>query len=189
MPFRYGEPISSVSDKELSSLHQIDLKAVQKAKSKEPSYIAYKALQAHRRTLNCLQTSVDLQHQKASSKLSNAMQNIDNTKQQMNDVNDYPDSQDPTTRPSIEFGILLSIVELQKLYYAQKLATFGECAEELGGVDELVHGVAKKVKEMERFLVKKWNVRTVDDEGNALKGRDVEHAIDVMAMRPGITID
>lgn len=189
----FGKPISSVPDKELCSIHQIDVEALndvlEEAKSNKSSYKAYKALLAHRRTLKCLKTSVNLQQEKANKQLSKAWQNIYNTEQDLDDVNDSPNLPDSTTRAPIDFGILLSILELQKLYHAQKFAAFGECGHQRGQIDGLLCAVNGKIKDVEKALMKEFRVRTVDHEGNVLEGRDLEHAIDAMASAHGINID
>lgn len=191
MPLPSGkiESISSIPDEEVSAIDQIDLKAVVKAQSEKPTYKTYKTLLAHRRTLQCLQTNVDLLQEKAHKELSNAMENINKTQQALSDVYDSPTSPTPiptTTRPSTAAGVLLSILELQNLYLTKRFEILDHCSFEQGRAFALARGVKQRIKKVEKKLVKKYGIRTVDDEGNPVEMHDLERVIDVMASVPRI---
>ena len=179
------ESISSVPDEEVSAIDQIDLQAVVQAQSEKPTYKTYKTLLAYRRTLQFLQTNVDLLHEKANKELINAMENINKTQQALSDVYDSPTP--TTTRPSSTAeGVLLHILELQNLYLVKRLDVLGQCAEECGRAFELNRVVKERIGKVEKRLVKKYGIRTVDDEGNPVEMHDLERVIDVMASVPGI---
>ena len=180
--------ISSVPDEEVSAIDQIDLQAVCDAQSSKPTYKAYKTLLAYGRTLHFLQTNVDLLPEKANKELSDALENISKTQQALADVYDSPTSPTPTTttRPSTAGGILLKILQLQQLYLAQRLEILGQCFFEQGRAFALARGVKERIKKVEKYLVKKYGIRTVDDEGNPVEMHDLERVIDVIASVPGI---
>lgn len=188
MPFLAGEiePITTTPDEELSSIDQINYPALTKAWLKKPTYKAYKTLVVHRRTLQRLSTNLDLIVQEASDAVSKASDNVKKTLQTYLDAcGSTATSPDPTTSPPIAGEVLKTITELQAFYFAEKFDAGTQCSSERGRAHAVFDKVNERVQQMERALVKKFGIHTVDDEGLPLDMQDVERVIDVMASIPG----
>ncbi|KAL9135605.1 MAG: hypothetical protein Q9175_003205 [Cornicularia normoerica] len=189
MPLFSGttETISTVPEKELSSIDQIDIFAFRRALLKKPTYKAYKALLVHRRAIQCLKTNVDLMVKEADDALYKASENSRKTKALANDC-DSTMSPSALTCPPIAGKVLQSIIELQTFYLDEREGVLIECVFEQGRALALLQEVNKKVEKVEHALVKKYGIHTVDDEGDPLDMRNVERIIDVMASTPGSRI-
>ena len=179
------ESISTTPDEELSSLDQIDIYAVGRALARKSTYKAYKALLVHRRTLQCLQTNVDLTLEKANEALSMAVENIRKTEQAIANICDSPMYADPTTPPPIAYGVLTSILALQKFYYTERFEALRQCAFERGRVLAFTRAVDKRVEKVQKALVKKFGIVAVDDEGVPLELEEIEQVFDLLASIPG----
>lgn len=178
------ETISTIPDEELSSVDQIDISALQQALSKKPTYKAYKALLVHRRTLQCLKMNVDLMVEVADDALYKALENRNKAEQALANACNSTMSLYPATCLPLSGKALQTIIELQTVYYDEKVGVLVECDFEQQRAQRVLDDVNKRVKKMEQALVKKFGIHTIDDEGNPLYMQNVERVIDVMASIP-----
>ncbi len=147
--------------------------AVLEAASK-PTYKNYKFVLAHRRTLQSFKTKLDLMVKAAYDVLFEAVENHSKTYQTLTDVCDFTKSPFPTTRPSIAGDVLQTIIELQVVYSKEKEDVLLEYTIERGYVLGRLGYLNSRIRKMERALVKKYGIHTVDDEGNPLDMQNVE---------------
>ncbi len=154
--------------------------AVLEAASK-PTYKNYKFLLAHRRTVQSFKTNLDLMVKAAYDALFEAAENYSKTYQILTDACDSTKSPFPNTRPSIAGDVLQKIIEMQGVYSKEKEDVLLEYNLERGYVlGELVY-MNRRIRKVERALVKRYGIHTIDDDGNPLDMQNVERAIDLMA--------
>ena len=78
-------------------------------------------------------------------------------------------------------------MKLQMLYQRETVDALVNCRCEQMQAQLHLQAVNKRVEKVERTLVKKYGIHTVDDEGKPLLNEhNVERIIDVMASIPGI---
>ena len=182
-----NETISTVPNEKLSSIGQIHLPTLNRALKRKSTYKAYKALRVHRSTLECLNSNVNLRVGKADDALNKASEDRRNTEIALANACSSTASLYPTTRPAIVGEVLQGIIELQKFYQHEKADVLVECRREQRHVQTLIRAVNTKVEKVEKALVKKFGIHTVDDEENPLLNvHNVERIIDVMASIPGL---
>ena len=178
------EAISTVPDEKLNSISQLDLSALGRALSREPTYEAYKALLTYRRTLQSLNANVDVRVEHADDALNKTSEDLSNTATALVNVCTSPG---PTTCPSLVGEALRGTMKLQMLYQRENVNVLVNCRREQMQAQMHLQAVDKRVEEVEWALVKKYGIHTFDDEGNPLLSEhNVERMIDVMASVPGI---
>ena len=187
MPLVSGkiEPISIIPEEELSAVDQINVSAFRRALVKKPIYKAYCSLLAYRHALRRLKINVDLLVEEADDGLRKATENFNMTGQALVNACDSTKSPYPTTSPTVAGEVFKNIMELQKLYHAERLEVALECHFEEGYVRGRLYAANKRVQKLEAVLVKKFGIHAVDDEGKPLDMQNVERVIHVMASVPG----
>ena len=108
------------------------------------------------------------------------MENHSKTEQTLADVCDSTKSPYPITRPSIAGSVLETIIDLQIVYSKEKEDVLLKYNLERGYVLGSLDYVSSRIRKMERALVKKYGIHTIDDKGNPLDMENVERAIDLM---------
>ena len=181
------EAISTMPDEKLDSISQLDLSALDRALTRSQTYEAYKTLLTYRRTLICLNANVDLRVEQANEALSKTSEDLSNTATALVNACNSTASPRQTTRPTFVREALRGTMKLQMLYQREKVNVLVNCRREQMHAQMYLQAVNKRVVEVERALVKKYGIHTVDDEGKVLLNEhNVERMIDVMASVPGI---
>ena len=181
------EAISTMPDEKLDSISQLDLSALDRALTRSQTYEAYKTLLTYRRTLICLNANVDLRVEQANEALSKTSEDLSNTATALINACNSTASPRQTTRPTFVREALRGTMKLQMLYQREKVNVLVNCRREQMHAQMYLQAVNKRVVEVERALVKKYGIHTVDDEGKVLLNEhNVERMIDVMASVPGI---
>lgn len=180
-----------VPDEKLNSISQLDLSALARALSREPTYEAYKSLLTHRRTLQSLNANVDVRVEHADDALNKTSEDLSNTATALVNalVNacNSPPSPGQTTRPSLVGEALRGTMKLQMLYQRENVNVLVNCRREQMQAQMYREAVDQRVEEVEWALVKKYGIHTFDDEGKPLLNEyNVERMIDVMASVPGV---
>ena len=179
------EPISFVPDEKLSSIDQMDLSALSRALINKPTYKTYKNLLAHHRSLQCLNAKLELRVMNADDAFTEASANRENTVKALTNACNSTASPYPTTCPPVIGNVLQGIIELQRFYQEEKEKVLEECRREQSRVHTFILKTNKRVDKVEKALVKRFGIPTIDDEGNPMNMQTVERAIDVMAWIPG----
>ena len=182
------EAISTVLDEKLNSISQLDRSALDRGLSRKPTYEAYKTLLAYRHTLISLNANVDLRVEQADDALSKTSEDISNTATALvNACNSTASSPSQTARPALIREALSGTMKLQMLYQREKANALVDCRCEQMQAQMHLQAVTRRVEEVERALVKKYEIHAIADEGRPLLNEhNVERMIDVMASVPGI---
>ena len=165
-----NETISTVPNEKLSSIGQIHLPTLSRALKRKSTYKAYKVRVG-----------------KADDALNKASEDRRTTETALANACASTASPYPITRPAIVGEALTGIIGLQKFYQHEKADILVECRREQSHVQTLIRAVNERVEKVEKALVKRFGIHTVDDEGNPLLNvHNVERIIDVMASIPGL---
>ena len=162
------EAISTVPDEKLNSISQLDLSALDRALSRNPTYEAYKTLLTYRRTLQSLKANVDLRVEQADDALSKTSEDLGNTAAAL--VNACTSALSPghTTRLNLVGEALRGTMKLQMLYQRENVNGLVDCRREQMRAQMYLHTVDKRVEEVEWDLVMKYGIHIVDDGGGAV---------------------
>lgn len=172
------KPISTIPNNKLSSIDDIDISALVDAVIKKPTYRNYKTLLAHRRTLQCLETKMDLMFEAAYNALVEIAKNHSKTEQTLADACKSPY---PITRPSIADSALQTILELQMVFLKERKAVVLKHSYNRARVQGNLKYLNMRIWKVEEILAKKYGIHTADDKGNPLHMKNGERAIHLMA--------
>ena len=170
------EAISTVPDEKLNSTSQLELPTLDRALSQKPSYEAYHTLLTYRRTLQSLNTNVDLRVEQADNALSKTSEDLGNTAAALvSACCASAASPGLTARSNLVAEALRGTMKLQMLYQRENVDGLVNCRREQMRAQMYLRAVDRRVEEVEAALVAKYGIRSVDEEGKRLlDGHDVE---------------
>ena len=167
------EPLSTTPDEKISSVNQIDRRALNRALIRKPSFKVLKTLLAHRRSLQCLIAKLDLKVEKSDAAKERARHNYGRTMSALRRACHSTKSPYPKTRPRIIGDALTAILHLQSLYMAISSGYSRDCREDRRFTKGCLQEVEKRLKKVARVLARSSRVSVIVDHEE--KGEAVAH--------------